>query len=125
MDQKSRPTSILKVTIKSTNSANTKHLYRPNICTTMLMDGGAFARNNFKAAPWDDINFCFYFGNAVVYNANSTLGQHCTNVRLYQRFVFAGNNSSPKRAFCLENVVLIIKLSQIVENTLSLMSRPT
>ena len=34
MDQKSRPTSILKVTIKLTNPANTKHLYRPNICTT-------------------------------------------------------------------------------------------
>ena len=34
MDQKSRPTSILKVTIKLTNQANTKHLYRPNICTT-------------------------------------------------------------------------------------------
>ena len=34
MDQKSRPTSILKGTIKLTNPANTKHLYRPNICTT-------------------------------------------------------------------------------------------
>ena len=34
MDQRSRPTSILKVTVKLTNPANTKHLYRPTICTT-------------------------------------------------------------------------------------------
>ena len=29
-------------------------------------------------------------------------------IRLYKRFVFAGNNLSPKRAYCLENVSLII-----------------
>ena len=34
MDQKSGPTFILEVTIKLISPANTKHLYRPNICTT-------------------------------------------------------------------------------------------
>ena len=76
MDQKSRPTSILKVTIQLTNPANTKHLYRPNICTTPAQ----------RLRRW----------------ANTT------NVRLYKRFVFAGNTLSPKRADCLENVGSII-----------------
>ena len=77
-----------------------RNLRLPKQAALTTAGGGAFARNNFKAAPGDDISFHLYFCNVVVYYVS------------YIWWLFFSEFSDLKKYFLLTFLWIRLKLKQ-------------